>query len=406
MKKFSFLSALLMLLGLSATAEESISVSDVLVPKGGQAMMEVNFHFNTGHDYVSYQFTVNLPDGISLATDNYGTVPVTLGDGQPASIFKGLDLNATTHILTCYSNPSTPINGTDGVLVRIPIKADADKVDVGDVLTGSLTAVQFAHIDASGQDFGDASIKITIDDTSIYFDEDSENFPEYTVGKIYDITMKRTIKTNEWNSICLPFAMTGAEVTAIFGDDVLLADFVDYEMDDDATKLKVKFEKKDPTEGMEANYPYLIKINKPQNMTEFTAKAIVEPDEDGALVEYDNGKTGSRRKVYGTFKGTFHAQTIVPEKSLFLSGNKFYYSTGKTKMKAFRAYFDFVDLLAEVDDASARITMSFDDDATGISEAKRLSDNGAYYSLDGRKLDKRPVRKGVYIRNGKKNVVK
>ena len=48
------------------------------------------------------------------------------------------------------------------------------------------------------------------------------------------------------------------------------------------------------------------------------------------------------------------------------------------------------------------------DGTTGIMEILQPagSDAGAWYSLDGRKLDAKPTRKGVYIQNGKKIVIK
>ncbi len=54
-------------------------------------------------------------------------------------------------------------------------------------------------------------------------------------------------------------------------------------------------------------------------------------------------------------------------------------------------------------------------ETTGISDATRLNDNvklindneaGAWYSLDGRKLQGKPTTKGMYIHNGRKEVVK
>ena len=46
-------------------------------------------------------------------------------------------------------------------------------------------------------------------------------------------------------------------------------------------------------------------------------------------------------------------------------------------------------------------------DATRHSQCTiSQSDNGDWYDLNGRKLDKMPTKKGVYIQNGKKVVVK
>ena len=144
-------------------------------------------------------------------------------------------------------------------------------------------------------DLVETSIEIVGSSGPTILDETSLVVPEETTTPV-DIKVLRTIKAGEWSTICLPFAMTGEEVTAAFGDDVQLADFIDYEVEEDEeeniVKINVNFENLDPTDGMEANYPYLIKINKTEDITEFTANAVIEPDEENAVVEYDNGRTG------------------------------------------------------------------------------------------------------------------
>ena len=53
------------------------------------------------------------------------------------------------------------------------------------------------------------------------------------------------------------------------------------------------------------------------------------------------------------------------------------------------------------------VTITKDDQATGIeSLTPALSEGeGAWYSLDGKKLQQKPTKKGIYIVNGKKMVV-
>lgn len=72
------------------------------------------------------------------------------------------------------------------------------------------------------------------------------------------------------------------------------------------------------------------------------------------------------------FIGIYAANTILDYGVLFLHDNQFWYSTGQTKMKAFRAYFKFQDVLTDVENASSRIALNFNDEATGISDAKWL----------------------------------
>ena len=52
--------------------------------------------------------------------------------------------------------------------------------------------------------------------------------------------------------------------------------------------------------------------------------------------------------------------------------------------------------------AGSKITFMFD--ATGINQYKTIQTNGVFYDLQGRSVDN--PQKGVYIRNGKKVVIK
>ena len=103
--------------------------------------------------------------------------------------------------------------------------------------------------------------------------------------------------------------------------------------------------------------------------------------------------------------GTFVAGTVVPKHSLFLSENKFYYSVGKTKMKAFRAYFTLSDVLSDVSQAAARVHFLVEGETTGIKsvDSSKSIDN-SIYDLQGRRVVK--PGKGLYIKNGRKEVVR
>lgn len=107
---------------------------------------------------------------------------------------------------------------------------------------------------------------------------------------------------------------------------------------------------------------------------------------------------------YNSFVGTYVAETAVPNDCLFLSGNKFWYSNGSTKMKGFRGYFDFYDVLSEVEGANTRIEFNFDE-TTGIKEVHGNANVEGTYDLQGRKVEE-PANKGLYIVNGRKVVKK
>lgn len=78
-------------------------------------------------------------------------------------------------------------------------------------------------------------------------------------------------------------------------------------------------------------------------------------------------------------------------------------------MKAFRAYFDFYDVPTEVEEnaAAARVSMNFQDETSGMSTAimdKQARNSGDLFDLQGRKV--KTPKKGLYIRNGRKELVK
>ena len=185
--------------------------------------------------------------------------------------------------------------------------------------------------------------------------------------------------------------------------DVVLKEFTgadsDFDNDDNVVGIKVNF---DDANAIEVNHPYVIKVSN--NITEFKVNNIdIDPQEDEAYIEFDNGKTGSRRVVYSGFYGTYHAETVVPNECLFLSNNKFWYSTGNTKMKAYRAYFEFLDKLTDKS-ANTRIDFNFDE-TTGIKEVHGNANVEGTYDLQGRKVEE-PTNKGLYIVNGRKVVKK
>ena len=393
MKSFRalFLSILIAAFGTTAGAtEECITADPVDLPKGGEAELVVRFHFNEGHDYVSYQFTIGLPEGVSLKSDEFGKVPVSLGDGQPLALFTP-DLRANKGIVTCYSNPSTRIDGTEGVLMRIPILAD-ESVEVGDQLEGSLTAVEFATIAAVATHFANAGMELNIVENRVILDENSTTPPADAEG--VNVRVKRTINAGSWNTICLPFAMTEAQCKAAFGDDVELADFSAWssEEDDDGNIVKLEVDFADVTE-IEANHPYIIKVST--DMTEFSVDGV-----DIAAEEEPTVQVGKKKAERGYFIGTYTANTEVPADDLFLSGNKFWYSSGLTQMKGFRGYFELADVLTEAEESGARITVRIDDSLTDVKVLKgNAPSDGIYYDLSGRRTEN--PGKGYYIVNGK-----
>ena len=384
---------------LNAAADNTVSISNAFVPKGKTGNFSIDLA-NTEVFASSMEVHLTFPEGITFED-------VTLSSRFTDNPTIGKSINGQSIIITILSTSNAAITGNNGPLLFITVSADAN-LGVGDKLTASVTKMELAKkVGDKHEKFNPDPFNFDIEITDyVILDENSTVAP--TAQTSVNVKVKRTIKANEWSTLCLPFDMTEAQVKTVFGNDVQLAYFVGYDVEKDGTNvtgISINFEEDDLSEGLSSNYPYIIKTSN--DVTEFTLTAMdIEPD-DIIQQTYSSGK-GANKKT-GRFIGTYQANTVVPDNSLFLSSNKFWYSAGLTKMKAFRAYFTLNDVLTDIGSANTRVLMSFDGDITGINDATHLNANERImkdegYDLQGRKVEN--PSKGLYIINNKKVLVK
>ena len=401
-----------------STLADAIYVEPVTAAPGTQQVLSIQM--KNSNPVAGFEFRLQLPDGITVATDEDNILMAELSTARTTArktdyFGSAIQSDGTLKVLcgTSTADPKTgrtyTFSGNEGEVALITINIP-DGYAEGVYEVGILDARfsdDYANLTEVNQT---VTSELTIGDNSIVLDENDTAVPSATTGNV-NIVVKRTIVANRWNTICLPFNMTEAQVYAAFGNDVQLQEFdsydASYDDSDNVTGILVHFLDTDMSEGIYANYPYLIKTS--HDISQFTVNSTIDPDEEGAVAEYDNGKSGRQRKVWGSFIGTYHAQTTVPENGLFLNENKFWYSDGTTKMKAFRAYFMFDDVLSSMDSASAKISMVLDGETTGVHvlDREQFSD-GAVYTIQGqlvgRDIDMKRLPSGVYIVNGKKIV--
>ncbi|MBR6320781.1 MAG: hypothetical protein IKR50_10170 [Prevotella sp.] len=395
------LTACLFSLG-QAVADNRLTVSDVNVAQGGQATLEIDCEFDT--EYTAFELQLALPEGLSLLTDSEG-YPIVERAFDTNHILTGNLLPSNgNYKITCRSmeNLSMP---TSGPLLLVTLLADAS-LTVGTSLNATVTACEFTRTaDSQGESLADADFTVNITEFRTLLDEASTTEPVAETNA--NVRVRRTIKAGEWSTICLPFAMTEEQVKGAFGSDVQIGDFNDYEFDGDA--ISVKF---NAAAAIEANHPYVIKVTT--DVAEFTVDGVdIDPQE--AVVDFD---TSRRKNQPRQMVGTYVAGTVLDWGTLFLSGNQFWYSTGNTKMKAFRAYFNFYDLLPDFEDnyESRQVKMLFGDNSTtGIKgiEDGRLKIEDSVYDLQGRRVASSTFdsqssiqKKGIYVKEGKKVIIK
>lgn len=417
MKKRLFYLLIAWLLCLSNAMADDLFISNVTVPKGGTADLPVNFSFTSTTDKVGFTFSLGLPSGISLQVD---------GDGDPV-YEKGSSINKFNIVCTGSNfagqpqNENTKISGTEGTLLTLHLVAD-NSLAPGTQHVVNVTKCTFQQKEngsVTDINMDDFTFNVTIEaaaDGRVVLNETSTTAPEAATE--VNVRVLRTINANTWSTICLPFAMSETQVKTAFGDDVELGDFsgcdATTDADDNVTAMEVKFV---PVTAMEANHPYIIKASS--SVDNFIVDGVNISPEAEPSVDKDELKTkmgGKWYYFYNSFIGTYVNNTVVPNQCLFLNANNFVYSKGLTKMKAFRAYFNFYYILPEVEDlaGSRGISMSIgngDGNTTRIENADFLPiQNGHVYSLSGQYLGERQnlgrLPNGIYIIDGKKEVVK
>ena len=402
MKNRKLFTLLLLLTGLGSTAmaDNVITTNEVVIRPGGTTELIVNLENDADFKVYAYDFRLYLPDGIEVAKKDNGKYIYELA-ARNADHSSDVQMTTDGAVQFGVNSSSLYLTGTEGPVLGIKLKA-ADDLELGTVLQGRIEKITYANYDATVHP-ANMTFDIKVQDL-VVLDENATMLPDATDSNV-DILVKRTIKGGEWSTICLPFAMSADKLKAAFGNDYQLAYISGTNVTKEGgkvTAIDVKFTNR--TAAAVANTPYIIKVS--QDITEFNVNAKINPvDAKKYDVTVEDDESGEEVSVC-SMTGNLKAGTVVPDKSLFLTGNQFWYSSGKTKMKAFRAYFTFNDVLADVAASGARIGLAFgSDETTGIGMNGDVDAPTAIYDMLGRKVEK-PSRKGLYIKNGEKVVIK
>lgn len=221
------------------------------------------------------------------------------------------------------------------------------------------------------------------------------------------VTLTKPLKANVWNAICLPFSMTEQQVRNAFGKDARIAEFK--KVDESGKKAVASF-------GMHyyqlitAGKPCLIKPSRVNENDTYTIKGVTI-DAEKALTIADSNNLFD-------FVGTY-APTTMPANSHFLGSNdgKLYYITADKEISGLKAFFQPVSTSnAKLSIAFDSTDNDFDNNTTGIEAIKDYMDqdaanssaNKGIYNINGQFMGTNPaiLPQGIYVKNGKKFIVK
>ena len=415
MKKFLVLSLLSWLMFTGHAMADEFIINDITVPQGGSADLAVGFNFTSTTNKVGFTLSIGLPEGLSFEKDDDGDIKYEKDETSAGKL--NIQQVDEGNIAGLPSTETATIKGTSGTLLTLHVAADAS-LEVGSSYVVSVTNATFQQkVDGTLSDISvdDFTFTITIgeaEDGRVKFNETSTSLPSYTAGETYDVTMTRTVKAGNWNTIVFPFNLTKANANKIFGTDVKFAKFSGFEVDygddeENVTPLQitVRFTSYTiPARGgkLEGGTPVLVMTNND----------VTEPFELDGVTLTDVVKEESAADEYGTqgkFVGSF-VKTVVPRDGLFIAENKFWYSTGQTNIKAFRGWFELGAVLDKetTDWGGAKISFFVDDmpasiDGIGMNDNQELK--GSVYTVGGQlvgtDVKMNQLKKGVYIKDGK-----
>jgi hypothetical protein len=124
--------------------------------------------------------------------------------------------------------------------------------------------------------------------------------------------------------------------------------------------------------------------------------ALLTSDSHSSVSYDDNQLTGYGEETDQTIGTTYY---VLNKGS---HGVGYYKLAANVQLAANKAFF----AVSSGDDARTFYGFDEDDSTTDIAKPKLSSDEGAWFSLDGRKISGKPAHKGIYVKNGSKYVVK
>lgn len=240
------------------------------------------------------------------------------------------------------------------------------------------------------------SITVYVSLPTISLSESEENTIE-TKSDV-NISLNRKLVKGAWNTICLPFDVSAAQAKSAFGTDVRIA-----ALNAESKGNTLMFDNK-TAEGIKAAVPYLIMPSEVKADDKYEFYNVSIKPENAAQASAVSTLDGF------AFKGIFNkvdiTQDINNSKSYaaFLGANNTLFKAKANSItKGFRAYFVIPNSTT-----TSALRVVVDGKATSIKNINCgvVESDDAVYNLQGQRVDARSLMPGLYIKAGKKFVVR
>lgn len=280
--------------------------------------------------------------------------------------------------------------------------------------------VQVQPVNNDGGNWSSSVFFNTASDELTLLNDDSAADPKNTAlitawdGHAATLTLsdRSLLGNSQWNTCCLPFDLP-VYILGVLGIEnvsVKVLDKSNTSLSADG-KLTLKFA--DAPSTVPAGTPFIIKttassasIDLPTIPSHYYFYTCTVEGDATALANMTQTSSDGKVKFVGQWSTFDITASNIDEIVYFGAGNKVGYSESSRTLKCFRAHL----WVEPKDGAGARtIEVDYGDGTTSIYNIPvdaSQSEDGTWYSLDGIKLYSAPTKKGIYIKNGKKVMVK
>lgn len=339
-----------------------------------------------GYIIAKYTQYNNLPE---LVTNEYTSADIlVISEGEPVEpiVLQSTD-NIADYICELVTISGTTTNKQEGKYLNTYI----DDVQMFDKFGIGYTApVENANVEVTGiviPFYEKMEIcPISASDIAYTINEDKENAAVDADNA--NVALTRTLNSEYWNTFCVPFTMTAEQVAATFGEGTKITEF---DGNVDGTIMNFK-----ESTTIEAGVPYLIK----------PAQTTTNPRISGVTL------TAAEANAVKSANGYAFCGTYSP-KALATDGTDLFITTeGKLNkpkaegntIKGMRAY-----ITVPAGSDAKTIMLNIAGTLVGIDEVvTENTDNGKIYNLNGQYVGNNAdsLSKGLYIKNGKKVIIK
>ena len=141
------------------TLADELNVADLNIKPGESKVVSVELS-NLDHAYTLLEFTLSLPEGISIAKDGDDELAVVLNNNRfsASHVLEAEEIGERVYKFLIYSGSNAAIQGSSGEILTVTLTADADAAT--GTVQGVFSEQLFAGVDDTGYEPADKAFNI------------------------------------------------------------------------------------------------------------------------------------------------------------------------------------------------------------------------------------------------------